>query len=463
MMSERCYVCADAAHGRAIAEVLRRERPSAILLPVEDSWTARTALLAELPGTSSVVVGAGCRGVEPVNLASALVRDGHAREVALVAEQASGSLRSRARKAGVDRVIDQGEITGAVRAGGAGRLAEGSVPGPSARTAPAAERESPTGGGLGPRQTAAEGACSRRQAPPARARDENHAAGSARPLTSTPQPPHACPILCFASGRGGVGKTAAVVTTAHVLAGWGMHVAVCDLDLSFGNAFSFLGLDGPADISSLAGQGDGWRERCIRCGRRAGEGVSVWGPCSEPELAETVTPLTSDLLACLSNEFDVVLVDTSSDWGDEVAAAAQICDRLVLVADERAGAVGSLARAGSLAVRLGVARTRIVRLMNRCDRRRRDEGFLARADVGLETARSFRVLDGGDEVSEILSAGHADELARLEGDYTQSIATFSAQILSELGRLPDCDEARKALQGGKRRGRSFMGLRREAS
>lgn len=437
-MADRYYVCASATQRAGIMSALRARHPEAVLLPVDDAWVLRKTLLAEMPGTSSAVIGSQCGGIEPINLASALVADGHAREVNLVAHHATGSLRSRARRSGIDNVLEEDEIVSTARVERR-RQAEGSV-------AEAPTRVVDSGDPLDLDEV--EGMT---PPPPARA---------ARPA---PLPSHSSPILCFASGRGGVGKTAALATAAHILADWGLRVCVVDLDLSFGNAFSFFGLDGPADLSVL---GDGrpcTAEACARCGRKVRDGLSLWGPCSRPELAETVAPITGELLAHVSDTCDVVLVDTSPDWGDETAAAAQMCDRLILVADERAGAVGSLARAGSLAVRLGVARTRIVRLMNRCDRRRRDEGFLARADMGLETAKSFRILDGGEEVAEILSSGHADELAHLEGDFTQSVAAFIAQMMSELGKLPSHADAAKALQGGKRKSWSFLSFRREAS
>jgi pilus assembly protein CpaE len=272
-------------------------------------------------------------------------------------------------------------------------------------------------------------------------------------------------MLAFVSGRGGVGKTAIVATSALVAASWGMRVAVVDLDLAFGNLFGVLGMSGPADLSPLSGAAPGaaQAEAIVRCGRKVCERVALWGPCEHAELAETVQPHAATLLSVLSSRYDLVLVDTSTTWGDAIAQAVQTCDRLVIVGDQRAGAVSSLARAGNLAVRLGVARTRIMRLMNRCDPRHRDEGFLARADVGLECARNLRVVDGGDEVAELLSAGLAQELSVLECDFTDSLSTALAQMLSELGCLPDDPRAARALEGRRRLSRGLFGRGREAS
>jgi pilus assembly protein CpaE len=284
------------------------------------------------------------------------------------------------------------------------------------------------------------------------------------PRADSSVPAHACPIVTLASGRGGVGKTTLSVVAACVASSWGLRVGLVDLDLSFGNAFSFMGLAGPGDLAEFAQSSGDERERAIRSARKAADGLTLWGPCARPELAEVVVPQVGALLSRVSKEVDLVIVDTSSDWGDEVAVACQMADRLVLVADERAGAVASLSRAGALAVRLGVARTRIERVMNRCDRKRRDEGFLARADMGLEVARAHRVVDGGIDVSELLSAGQASELVAMDDGFSASVASWIASTLSELGALPDVPEARKAAERTGRQARRMpFGLGRKAS
>ena len=196
---------------------------------------------------------------------------------------------------------------------------------------------------------------------------------------------------------------------------------------------------------------------------RSGERLSVMGPCGRPEMAERVAPVVSGLIAVLANEFDLVVVDTSTTWTDAVAQAAQACDRLLLVSDDTRPSPASLARVASLAVRLGVARTRIMRVTNRCDPRSRPDVLLHRADVGLETAREFRVLEGGDETGEFVAAGHVADLAVLQGDLPDSVATLLAKVLEEVGRLPDVDDAHTSLAASvPRRGRGLFARMREA-
>ena len=48
------------------------------------------------------------------------------------------------------------------------------------------------------------------------------------------------------------------------------------------------------------------------------------------------------------------------------------------------------------------------------------------------------------------------------GDLAESVSYLVAQILSELGSLPDCEDARRSLEARPGRRRGLFGRRREA-
>ncbi|MGN0287174.1 MAG: hypothetical protein ACI4B6_05850 [Atopobiaceae bacterium] len=272
------------------------------------------------------------------------------------------------------------------------------------------------------------------------------------------------PVIVYVSGRGGVGKTALCAASACVAASWGMRVALCDLDLSCGNLYSCFGLPRPVDLSVLGGDSAGdssqVRERITRLGVGCADGIRLWGCCGRPEMAEVVWPLVGDIVDVLSGLCDLVVVDTSTTFTDAVAQAAQLCDRLVITVDGGSGSSVAQARLGALAVRLGVARTRIVRMVNHADPKGRDTTMINRAEVGLETAPSLRVVEGGDEVGEFMAAGQAKALCDAPGAFRDSVAHSTARLLSEMGRLPECEAAHRALVERRRKWR--FGRRREA-
>ncbi len=481
---------------------------------VRDGREMRARLRTDLAGAYALVGdGAGGEsGLDAVNIAAAVAADGRAAEVVLVTRSGSGSLRSRAKRAGVDRVLDLSEL-GGLFDGCGHEPAFGTGPGGARAQGPsAAERDgrwgdaeaaygeapgagcgqrgrgdmgcgqggrSAVGRAQGERPDSGCGQCGHGGAGCAQdGRGDARLAGSeaqderASSATScatglmAPQQPKATrregvPVLAFVSGRGGVGKSTLVALAAHMAAAWGMDVACLDLDLAFGNLFSLCGAQRHVDLAQAA-DGAASDEALEGLGIAAAEHVHVWGPCKSPEYAEAVQPLAADLVARLTHSHDLVLVDTSASWGDATACAAQLADRLVIVSDERPGAIPALARCGGLAVRLGIARTRIVRLMNGCDPRMRDSSFVARAAVGLECAREIRVPDGGIEVVELMNTGKAADLMALDNPMPAAVAHGLAQLLKELGALPECEAAAKALEG-KQRSRKLFARMREAS
>lgn len=270
------------------------------------------------------------------------------------------------------------------------------------------------------------------------------------------------PILSFCSGRGGVGKTSVVACAAVAAASWGMRVEVVDLDLSCGNLYAMLGLARGTDLSRLSAEDLGDAERLGRLGTPCGERIRVWGPCERPETSELVSRMVPELLGTLALGADLVLVDTSPTFSEAVALAVRESDRVVLVHDSRPGSLAALARTSGLAVRLGVARTRIARLENRVDVRDRTDPALGRAEVGLEAARAFTALDGGEEVADYLGYGDAAGLLEVGSPFAESVAACLAQLLLELGSLPEAEAAQRAVQGLAPRRKGLFRRRREA-
>lgn len=452
----------------------------------------------QTPGTH-VVIGCTEDGVSEVNLAAAIVADGAAADVTLVVSQASGSLKSRALTAGVSDVIDLSQFNFAEPARYGRPVGVEDVHRTPRRAASLGEygadepwgsvRGSPSGGrlsggsdeltsvlGVGgsDEMTSVLGAQPRGvhvfpvessaihrpeyDEPPFSEDEEPDQEDEAE----TPIERGAAPILAFVSGRGGVGKTVMAATAACVAASWGLRVGLCDLDYSCGNLYACFGLPRPADLSALADGRGNDVERIDRMGVSCGEGVRLWGSCMRPEMAEVLWSHTREVLCAISQTNDLVIVDTSSTFTDAVAQAAQLCDRLLITIDGRPGSTVAQSRLGALAVRLGVARTRIARVVNRCDPKGRDETIINRADVGLETARSHRVLEGGDSVSDFVAAGQLSSLVEEPSPFVQSLSTCLAQLLSEMGALPDSDAARAALEVHRVRRRRLFGRKREA-
>lgn len=427
-MSDWLIVC-PRERREELARAAKGVDKTARALFVGSADALRRTVAGSAPGEFCVMVGPVGEGVSDVNLAAAVVRDGGAGRVVLACESASGSLRSRATRAGIEQVIDLSELA---RSGARARQGE-------------------SGGGL----------VARAPAPPPPSASPAPPVEGVKVVAERPE--RRGPVIALCSGRGGVGKTSVAAVACVQAAAWGMRACLLDLDLSCGNAHSLFGVTRGSDLARLVATEGPLSAVASRLSQTVAPGVSVVGPCERPEDAELVAPRASELIDVLASEFDLVVVDTSATFTDAVAQAAQAADRLVLVSDGRAGSIASLARVSGLAVRLGVARTRIVRLENRADPRGRREPVLGRAEVGLEVARVLRTYEGGSEVGELLGAGQATELAKIGDPFADSVATALAQLLLELGRLPESERARRASEPMARGWRGLFRARGEAS
>ena len=439
---------AENAGRREVLMALRRIAPGSAVVFVQSPRELRERLRDEEPRTVGAIVGHGGSGVSDLNLAAAVAHDGFASEVVLVARGASGSLRSRASQAGVTRVVDATVAPGLQSSEQPVAIAVGSeedsIPVPTA--VPVSTGNLMYGGGPAPST-----------APGSVAAPELAAESQITVVEQPPEQGKVAPILTVTSGRGGVGKTSLVAMMAACAARWGMDVALVDLDLSCGNLHTCFGVTTGPDLARIVADGSVTAESMGRASVRCAEHLHLWGPCARPEMAEVVMPHMASLLNYLSARHDLVLVDTSTTFTDAVAQAVQSCDRMLVVHDERAGAIASAARMSALAVRLGVARTRIVRVVNLGDPRAKPNAFEGRAEVGLETARMFRVVDGGIEAEELLASGKVCDLVASDDDVVMGVSSLLAQTLAELGRLPDDEGARKAAERrvGRRRKQLF--------
>lgn len=253
-----------------------------------------------------------------------------------------------------------------------------------------------------------------------------------RPAAAGPR----APVICVLSGRGGCGKSTLVASMSTASARLGLRTAVIDLDLMFGNLFDLLGAETPPDLESLvAASAKGYltEEDLLGCATRVGPGITLWGPVAAPEQAELMAAPVELLIETLRRESDVIFIDTSSFWGDAVAAAVAASDRCLIVGDHGTSSASSAQRVIELATRVGVPRTCMTSVLNRFGARGCDEEVAMRFELTCALSSKARVADGGQEASGLLSFGRADELVDQDGPFAESIRSLTRETLVELG------------------------------
>ena len=266
-----------------------------------------------------------------------------------------------------------------------------------------------------------------------------------RPRAKAPwerdRPKHRAPVVCVASGRGGVGKTTIATAMACDAARMGLRAALVDLDLMFGDAYGMLGVEEPRDLEGIvqaASSGSLSEADIVRASMRVAPGLTVWGPIGVPERAELLGKPVEVLLEVLRAEADVVIVDTSATWTDAVAAAVSQCDRCLMVADGATGTAPALQRAISLAGRFGLPRTRMTCVVNRVGARSCPEDMAMRIEMAAALSSKARIMDGGGDLAGLAEIGHMDEAARAQTPFAQSVQVLAVRVLRELGcTLPE--------------------------
>ena len=440
MMSSSWFVCSERAdYPLAQQELLERDGDARML------WVSELDMLLNLIssyGGEAVSVALVCRSqlVDELECAIALLGETSqvARVLVMVTELDPACI-ARLFHAGASEVIAAPCASRGVEAGSNRSMEEQTRPAP-VNTRPAVDVAPQVSGATG--WLAAEQEAEQNRAPGdlrASAGDDPLPSSAWAPPPASP-PANAvgprAPVISVLSGRGGCGKSTLVASMSMASARLGLRTAVLDLDLMFGNLFDLLGAEAPPDMGSLvAASAKGYltEEDLLGCAVRVGPGITLWGPVAAPEQAELMAAPIELLIDTLRRESDVIFIDTSSFWGDAVAAAVAASDRCLIVGDNGTSSASSAQRVIELASRVGVPRTCMTSVLNRFGARGCDEEVAMRFELTCALSSKARVADGGQEASGLLSFGRADELVEHDGPFAESVRSLTRETLVELG------------------------------
>ena len=241
--------------------------------------------------------------------------------------------------------------------------------------------------------------------------------------------------IAFCSGRGGVGKTTLISMAGVMASSWGLKVALLDLDLFCGNLFMHYGEPSIASLTSIKdvdGNVEKLKSDYMQKVSKTSE-LYLYGALDHPEEAELVFPYYEHLLNSLLQTFDLVLVDMPKTWNEHDVRILRQVDRMIVVADERASSVSSMIRTMNLANRLGVVRTKMIRLINRCDSYGFDQKFIQKAEEGSYCPHTYYVEDGGRQVGEMLSEGKVSNLVQTRNACVRTWSQALNSILKDIG------------------------------
>lgn len=157
--------------------------------------------------------------------------------------------------------------------------------------------------------------------------------------------------LAVASGKGGVGKTTTAINLGAALAQDGSEVAVVDLDLGMANLGQMVGLQEPrATVHDVLADRDPLEAACHEA-----RGLTVVPGAIELGLFADADPAAIEaLVANLTQRFEVVVLDVGAGLNDDIAAAVDAADGVLLVTTAELHSLTDASKTGELVERLSV-------------------------------------------------------------------------------------------------------------
>ena len=237
-------------------------------------------------------------------------------------------------------------------------------------------------------------------------------------------------LITIFSSKGGTGKTFLSTSLAVAIAQMGIDTALIDSDVSMGDVFSYFGAEPRRsffDVLALNGNVD--RHTLSTFGSPLLE--NLWAFGSPADVA--AQPITQDsmtrTLRAYKQAFPYTIVDVAAGYGDEVLAALDQSDVVLLISQLDVVGIKHLSKAMETLSYIGVSKERMMFVLNRADSKvglepsdvERVMGF--KADVMIPSSRS---------VPAALNAGRSVLLEDPKSSVSTAIRALAAKLGARL-------------------------------
>ena len=205
---------------------------------------------------------------------------------------------------------------------------------------------------------------------------------SAKPGAGDEDDSDAGQVITVFSSKGGTGKTFLSTSLAVAIAQMGIDVALIDSDVSMGDVFSYFGAEPRTsfyDLLSLNGKVD--RRTLGTFGSPLVENLWAFGSPADVAAQQVTQDSMTRTLRAFKQAFPYTIVDVAAGYGDEVLAALDQSDVVLLLSQLDVVGIKHLSKAMETLSYIGVPSERMMFVLNRAD-----------SKVGLEPSDVERVM-----------------------------------------------------------------------
>ena len=136
----------------------------------------------------------------------------------------------------------------------------------------------------------------------------------------------------------------------------------------------------------------------------------------------------------MTDQFDVIVVNTGNCWSDEHVGLFKISNRTLFVVDQRPVSIHTCNHALEFCTRAGVPMQNFAYALNFSQK----QALITPMDVScaLQGAQVYELADGGNEVRELLSAGRSEELIANGNPFSESLKSLMLELVPGLEPAP---------------------------
>jgi pilus assembly protein CpaE len=231
------------------------------------------------------------------------------------------------------------------------------------------------------------------------------------------------------SSKGGTGKSFLAANLASALAQQSADpVALIDLDVQMGDAFSYFGRE-PShtlmDLVPVADDGD--LDAVKAAGTRLQDGL--WGYASPPDPAAHGLPTQalSKVVRCIQSSFAHTIVDTPAGYAEQVLSVLEVADEILVIGSLDVVAIRHMAVGLHTLRSLGLSQDRFRLVLNRADSK------VGVSPEEVERVMKFRVdamIPSSRLVPTALNRGEPIILAEPRSNVAKSVSSLAASLLS---------------------------------